>query len=140
MPKLACLTLCFLPLVTACSPAEGSDHERLRGTWQTVRLVTNDKETPFRPETTVTFENGQMITRRKGKQLASWSYTLDETKNPRQMVINTGTAEKPQLSQLIYKIEGDTLTTCSGSRSFPKEFTTKTEQGCFYTVRQRVKE
>ena len=133
------LLACILPLVAGC----GGGQSELQGTWKTTRMVTAGKETPddrIRKDVTVTFEGDKMITQRKGKVLATWTYKVDATKDPKQLTITMGEPGKEKDYYEIYKVEGDTLTTCSGARDFPKEFTLNTEQGCYYTVRTRVKE
>ena len=105
-------------------------------------MVSAGEEVPperLRKGMTVTFENGKMITKRDGEVKATWTITLDSSKSPKQMIINSADpGEKEQLSHQIYKIEGDTLTTCSGGRDFPSAFTEQTEKGCYLTVRKRI--
>jgi uncharacterized protein (TIGR03067 family) len=145
MGKLAVTAVwlvCSSLLVAARAAAD--DRAALAGTWATTRMATAGKELPpaqINSNVTVTFEGDKMITKRRGKIVATWTYKLDETTSPKRMTINTAAeGAKERWSLLIYKIEGDTLTTVAGSRKFPAEFTINTEQGCYFTVRQRVKE
>ena len=56
------------------------------------------------------------------------------------MTITMGEPGKERNYCEIYKIEGDTLTMCSGSSTFPAEFNTRLEPGAYFSVRTRVKE
>ena len=157
---LAFVLLGWIPLTIACSGANpdgagsnGADSNPansdpdlalLQGNWETIRMATDGADLPperMAKNTTVTFEGNKMITKRKGKVVASWPITLDSSTNPKRMTINTADpGDKERLSLLIYKIEGDTLTTLSGSRSYPTEFTTNTVKGCYLTVRRKIED
>jgi uncharacterized protein (TIGR03067 family) len=126
----------------ASAAQAGGDLALLQGRWETVRMATAGKDLPpegINKDVTVTFEGNQMITMRDEKVLATWTFTLDPAANPKRMTINTAKpGEKERLSFEIYKIEGDTLTTASGARDFPKSFTDATEKGPYLTVKRRV--
>lgn len=132
-------------MTVGCSQGDtNADQALIQGTWKTTRMATDGKDLPeetIAKTTTVTFEGDKMITKRKEKVLETWTFKLDPSKSPKQMTVNRAKpSEEEKLSLLIYKIEGDTLTTLSGSRSFPTEFTTNTVKGCYLTVRQRIEE
>ena len=87
----------------------------------------------------VVFEGNNYIRKQKDKVVNEWTFTLDSSASPKQLLISRGmSGGKERFSYLIYKIEGDTLTTKSGSRSFPTDFSTNTVRGCYLTVYQRV--
>lgn len=145
MKTLTGLLLMFaLPLMVGCgSSGGGGDDSQLKGTWKFTRVVNNGKETPaelINRDITVTFEGDKMITKRKGKVVDTWTYKIDDTQDPKQMTITMGEPGKEKDYYEIYKIEGDTLTMCGGSSTFPKQFNTKLEPGAYFSVRTRVEE
>ena len=84
------------------------------------------------------FEGDKYIRKQKDEVRNEWTFTLDPSTNPKQLLVNRGmSGGKERFSYLIYKIEGNTLTTKSGSRKFPTDFTTETDRGCYLTVYMR---
>ena len=84
-------------------------------------------------------DGNKYIMRQGDRVLNEWTFTVDSSKNPKQLLVSRGVSNgKERFSYLIFKIEGDTLTTKSGSPSFPTDFSTNTDQGCYVTVYQRV--
>jgi uncharacterized protein (TIGR03067 family) len=83
-------------------------------------------------------EGDKYIRKQKDTIQNEWTFTLDPSQRPKQLLINRGmSGGKERFSYLIYKIEGDTLTTKSGSRSFPTDFSLDTDRGCYVTVYER---
>ena len=83
--------------------------------------------------------DGNKYIMRQGDRVRNeWTFTVDSSKNPKQLLVSRGVSNgKERFSYLIYKIEGDTLTTKSGASSFPTDFSNDTDGGCFVTVYQR---
>ena len=142
MNRNRCNGMIFLALLACAAGCNSAPDESLiQGSWNISQMATNGEYLP--PEKTNTdwiliFEGNEYIRKQKDKVQNEWTFTLDTSTNPKQLLVNRGMFEgKERFSYLIYKIEGNTLTTKSGSRSFPADFTTETDRGCYLTVYKR---
>lgn len=130
-----------ISLMLGCGSSSGADPQ-LNGTWKYKQVVNNGKETPAEllgRAPTVTFEGNKMITTDGDKVVDTWTYTVDASKDPKQMTITMGEPGKEKDHHEYYKIEGDTLTMCYANKTFSNEFNTKLEPGVYFSVRTRVK-
>ena len=118
-----------------------SDAAALQGSWKITQMATNGEYLPqerVNSDATLVVEGDKYIMKHKDEVKNEWTFTLDSSTSPKQLLVNRGTSGgKERFSYLIYKIEGDTLTTKSGSTSFPTDFTTETARGCYMTVYKR---
>ena len=131
--------LALLVCTAGCNSS--SDESAIQGSWEITQMATNGEYLPqdkVNKDGILVFQGNKYIRKQKDKVQNEWTFTLDPSKTPKQLLVNRGmSGGKERFSYLIYKIEGDTLTTKSGSPSFPKDFTTETDQGCYLTVFKR---
>jgi uncharacterized protein (TIGR03067 family) len=113
----------------------------LQGSWRITKMATNGEYLPddkVNTKSRLVLDGNKYIMRQGDRVLNEWTFKVDSSKNPKQLLVSRGVSNgKERFSYLIYKIEGDTLTTKSGASSFPTEFSTSTDRGCFLTVYQR---
>ena len=134
----------LLLVLALCSAGCGgsSDDSDIEGTWKITKMATNGAYLPqdkINSDGSIVLEGNRYIRKQKDEVVNEWTFTLDSSKNPKQLLISRGeSGGKERFSYLIYKIEGDTLTTKSGSSSFPADFSTETDRGCYLTVYQRA--
>ena len=138
------LSLCFvLAIIASASGCGGSadDAALLQGTWRITKMATDGEYLPddkVNTEGRLVLDGNKYIMRQGDRVRNEWTFTVDSSKNPKQLLVSRGVSNgKERFSYLIYKIEGDTLTTKSGSNSFPTDFSTDTDRGCYVTVYQR---
>lgn len=128
-------------IVCAAGCGGGSDASLIQGSWKITQMATNGEYLPQEQvnlDGTLVFDGDKYIMKQNDKVQNEWTFTLDASTNPKQLLVNRGmSGGKERFSYLIYKIEGDTLTTKSGSPSFPTDFTTETVRGCYLTVYKR---
>jgi uncharacterized protein (TIGR03067 family) len=150
--------VCFLLFMTgALMAAEGSskddpstvDSDRLRGTWLTVSLVNNgrtlvDEKSPPKegPITKLAYEGNNWMIKVGDKTVASGKFTLDATKNPKQIDIMDESGKSNDKTKLgIYEITGNTYRYClaSAGKPRPTDFTSKEGSGNSLGVMKREK-
>ena len=94
-------------------PAAKSDKELLQGTWRVVGMVRNGDATPEDnlKELAISMRfDGDVATLAKGDRSKDASFTVDETKMPKQIVIIPKDGpEKDKPRAHIYELSGDTL-------------------------------
>src|SRR4051794_2727243 len=141
------MSLLLLGLLTAAEgpkDAKKTDRDRLQGTWTCVSMERNGK--PIPPES---YKDGKLImegdtfTYREGdKVVTQGTRKLDPTRSPK-AVDDTHTVGpfKGKTYLGIYKLEGDTFTTCNGSAGQPRptEFATKPRTNLLLIVYKREK-
>ena len=114
----------------------------LEGTWRITKMATGGEYLPADRVNTrgrLVLDGNKYLMRQGDRVLNEWTFKADSSKNPKQLLVSRGVSNgKERFSYLIYKVEGDTLTTKSGSRSFPTDFSTNTDTGCYVTVYQRT--
>jgi uncharacterized protein (TIGR03067 family) len=160
MIRFATLLVAFVPLSVASADdakekAVKAELEKLKGKWKQFSIETGGKERvlPAIPEAEVivTIDGDKWKTVNIAKTTES-TFRIDPTQTPKSMdCIRKGAAgaEKDVVDKCIYKLDGDTLTICSGHGSRigvavdgtaerPKEF--KTVGGGQIVVFKRVKE
>jgi len=110
---MLCLSAVMLRAASGTAPAAKSDKELLQGTWRVVGMVRNGDATPEDDlkEASMSMRfAGEIATLAKGDRSKDASFTLDETKTPKQIVITPKDGpekDKPRTS--IYELKGDTL-------------------------------
>jgi uncharacterized protein (TIGR03067 family) len=129
----------------AAAPADkderAAEAKRLEGAWQLVSAVKDGKETPADvvKKIRVTIKNGKHTVHFGDDVLAKEiSFSIDPTKNPKQ---TTDTLPDGKEIKGIYKLDGDTLTSCVAEpgKERPTEFAAKPGSGHTLRVFQRVK-
>jgi uncharacterized protein (TIGR03067 family) len=137
------VSLFFMLAIITSAPgcgASGGD-AALQGSWRITKMATNGEYLPddkVNTKARLVLDGNKYIGRQGDRVQNEWTFTVDSSKNPKQLLVSRGVSNgKERFSYLIYKIEGDTLTTKSGSRAFPTDFSTNTDQGCYVTVYQR---
>ena len=133
---------CGLAIIVStlgCSDLAGGD--AIQGTWRIAKLATDGEYLPddkVNAKGRLVLDGNKYIMRQGDRIRNEWTFTVDSSKNPKQLLVSRGVSNgKERFSYLIYKIEGNTLTTKSGSNSFPADFSLDTDRGCFLTVYQR---
>lgn len=127
-------------LVVLAGCGAGGDAAKLQGSWEPVSQTSEGQEKPTPKDAVLVFADDKYIMKQGDRVSNEWTFTVDSSKNPKQLLVNRGEQNgKVRFSYLIYKIEGDTLTTQSGSGTFPASFTPNTDRGCALTVYRRSK-
>lgn len=158
MRSSASLIVALLPLLAAAGDeakekAVKAELEKLRGKWKQVSVEIDGKERagPAAAEVVVAIEEDRWKTL-SPKELPEVTFAIDPTKDPRtfdRIRKGKGDGGKDVVDKCIYKLDGDTLTICSGytpggekaaygTAERPKEF--KTTGGGVIYVYKRVKE
>jgi uncharacterized protein (TIGR03067 family) len=138
------LLLCALIAADDAKDEKKTDRDRLRGTWTCVSMERNGK--PIPPES---YKDGKLImegdtfTYKKGDEVVTQgTRKLDPTQSPK-AVDDTHTLGpfKGKTYLGIYKLEGDTFTTCNGSagRLRPIDFATRRGTNLLLVVYKREK-
>lgn len=134
------VSLFFVLAIIASAPG-CAEEAALQGTWKITKMATGGEYLPddkINTKGRLVLEGNKYIMRQGDRVLNEWTFTVDSSKNPKQLLVSRGVSNgKERFSYLIYKVEGDTLTTKSGSPTFPTDFSTNTDQGCYVTVYQR---
>jgi uncharacterized protein (TIGR03067 family) len=160
MIRFATLLVALVPL-SAVSAGDAKEKEvkaeleKLKGKWKQVSVETDGKERVLpataAAEVVVTIDGDKWKTVNRVKATES-TFSIDPTQTPKSMDrIHKGMAgaEKDVVDKCIYKLDGNTLTVCSGrtprigvpldgTAERPKEF--KTVGGGVIVVYKRVKE
>jgi uncharacterized protein (TIGR03067 family) len=158
MIRFATVLVAFVPLSVA-SADDAKEQEikaelqKLKGKWKQFSIEAGGKERvlPAAEEVVVTIDGDKWTTVNRVKTAES-TFRIDPTQKPKTLDrIHKATAEVEQdvVDKCIYKVDGDTLTVCSGrtpqigvrfdgKAERPKEF--KTVGGGIIVVYKRVKE
>jgi uncharacterized protein (TIGR03067 family) len=121
------------------------EQQKLEGSWMPVSLVLNGKEVPKEnlKDLTLTFAGDKFTVKSGDKVFGQGTFKIDPGKDPR--TIDTRWTEgdnKGKTEVGIYKVEGDTLTTCfaeAGTDKRPTSFTSKEDSKSELTVFKRAK-
>jgi uncharacterized protein (TIGR03067 family) len=120
-----------------------TDRDRLQGTWTCVRMERNGKEIPReRYRDGILIIEGDKFTYKQGDRvMTAGTRTLDPNRSPK-AVDDTHTLGpfKGKSYKGIYRLEGDTFTTCNGGagQARPSEFATKSGSGLLLVVYKRA--
>jgi uncharacterized protein (TIGR03067 family) len=135
--RLALGCLAFAVSVAAAQPADEAvrrEHQRLEGTWRVVSAEVQG--TPIPPkeyrDLKLTFKDGKFTARRGEEEPQEGAYTIDPTKNPREIDITRGKGTAPGEKQLaIYHPTGNLLKICScvSGTERPTSFDTRDHAG-----------
>jgi uncharacterized protein (TIGR03067 family) len=159
MIRFAAILLAFVPLSVALSADDEKEQhvkaelQKLKGKWKQYSMETGGEERviPAMAEVVVTIDGDKWTTMNRVKTTES-TFRIDPTQKPKTIdKIHKATAkgDKDVVDKCIYKLDGDTLTICSGrtpqigvaldgKAERPKEF--KTVDGGMIVVYKRVKE
>jgi uncharacterized protein (TIGR03067 family) len=116
-------------IATARAGATKPDHELIQGKWQAISgerdggIVLKPEELK---ELTMTFAGENATVTQLGPK-HSGSFTLDQTKNPKQITVTGDEKENFRGNFGIYSLDGDTLKICMGDARMgrPTEFSSK---------------
>lgn len=158
MRSSAVLIVALFPLIAAGGDdakekAVKAELEKLRGRWKQVSVEIDGKEraVPAAAEVVVTID-GERWKTVAPRELPEVTFAIDPTRDPKtfdRIRKGKGDAGKDVVDRCIYRLDGDTLTICSGytpggekaaygTAERPKEF--KTAGGGVIFVYKRVKE
>jgi uncharacterized protein (TIGR03067 family) len=139
---IGAITLAMATVVsTADEKALKAELAKLEGTWQLVSAVKDGKETPddVVKKVRVVIKGGKH-TVYVGDEVAAKEipFTIDPTKDPKTVV---DTLPDGREIKGIYKLDGDTLTSCvaEAGKDRPAEFASKAGSGHTLRVFKRVK-
>ncbi len=134
-------------LVTAKKPAgqqadvpQHPDRQKLQGAWEVVSCRLDGKLLDKAPLSRFTFE-GTKVTVAEGSQAVQTEYTLDATKQPKQIVLSSLLGRTGSTVRGVYSVEADTLVICFDPRPgkpAPGELETKPGDGRLLTTLKRV--
>ncbi len=113
------------------------EHQRLEGTWRVLSAEADGTPIPAREfrDLQLTFKDGKFTARRGDEEPQEGTYTLDPSRNPKQMdVTRTNGPARGQKQLAVYSLNGNILKICScetGSER-PAGFDTRDKTG--YTL------
>ena len=118
------------------------EQEAVQGDWV---LVSGERDGIVFPESDVegtkrTFTGDKFLVTKQSERVASGTFRLDPSKQPKEVNVKLDGADKPV--QGIYALEGETLKICYGLPGVerPKEFGTKVGSGHIFGVWKRAKQ
>lgn len=139
---LGITTILFLAADASKDDAIKKELEKFQGAWQLVSAETDGKKAPEEAvkQIKVVIQGNKHTVYRGEEALAKEvSFQIDPTKDPKTV---DDTLPDGRMIHGIYKLEGDTLTSCVAGvdRERPKEFTAKEGTGQTLRVFKRAKQ
>jgi uncharacterized protein (TIGR03067 family) len=113
----AALSLC-LGLLTTNGFAADPDAEKLNGVWRSTSVIENGR--PLNEKWIVEVKDGKDKTWINEKYYGSDEYTIDSTKNPKQMDVTYTVNGVKYTCLAIYELDGDKWTYCYADAGFPR--------------------
>ncbi len=135
-----------LLLVAADAKEDAIKKEKaaLKGKWQVVTLEDSDGKTPEEETRKMRASiTDSVISTKQGKDDSQGEYTIDPTKNPKEIDIKLlDGPEKGKWVKGLYRIDGDTLVICSADpgEDRPKEFKVAKGSNSVLITFKRIKE
>jgi uncharacterized protein (TIGR03067 family) len=140
------LAILAVGVLTAAAAPQGDaakkEQEKLQGTWVPVSVTVDGKKEDIR-DLTLTFTGNTFRVKAGDKVFGAGTFTTDPGKEPKTIDTRWTEGENKGKTEVgIYKLEGDTLTTCfaeAGTDKRPTSFTSKEGSKLELTVFKRAK-
>lgn len=105
---------CLVTLQGQAADEKKAEKDALAGTWDLVSMefMGMKVEIPKDKEMSLTFKGGKITKKEPGKKDEEGTYTVNDTKKPKEIDLTTPKNGKPtetEMAKAIYMIEGDTL-------------------------------
>jgi uncharacterized protein (TIGR03067 family) len=143
------LAILAVGVLTAAAAPQGDaakkEQEKLQGAWVPASVTVNGKEAPKDEirNLTLTFTGNKFMVKAGDKVFGAGTFTIDPGKEPKTFDTRWTEGESKGKTEVgIYKLEGDTLTTCfaeAGTDKRPTSFTSKEGSKLELTVFNRAK-
>jgi len=132
-PLAALVTIVVACCLSAAPPGDAEkDRDRIQGTWKPVSMLDQGKEQPTPEGNRVVITSDVMQIVYPKDDPMGWRYTIDPSKDPREMDWIVEIDPGHPIRQLaIYSLEGDTLKICSAAAGKPRPTKFESKAGDF---------